>query len=81
MMGYYKIDIPIDKPSKSFELFTVADRGYITYREGFVGLREKPVDFELHLAVCILQREHLPPELLEPLKQWARDNKTVLSNV
>jgi len=38
---------------------------------------KKPPDFNLHLALYLLEQEHLPPELLEPLEQWARDNKMI----
>jgi len=76
----YSLDIPLEL-HKGSEYFDTYDRGYISYREGYAPRCEKPLDFELHLALCILAREHLPPELLEPLKQWARENKTVLSKV
>lgn len=38
--------------------------------------RKRPLDFDLHLALYLLQRESLPDKLLNPLKQWAQDNKT-----
>ena len=43
-------------------------------------IKERPLDFNLHLAVYILKCEQIPSELLAPLRQWVRDHKTLVVN-
>jgi len=61
------IDTPFDIPT---DIFTLNDRKYIKGKN-----RQKPGDFELHLAVYLLSRENIPELLLEPINQWINDNK------
>lgn len=47
----------------------------INYMDG--STRHKPDDFELHVAIHLLERESLPPELLDPIKEWANAHPLV----
>jgi len=69
--GYYLIELDVDKSTSQFDIH---DENYIDGTS-----RKKPPDFNLHLALYLLEREHLPAELLEELEQWARDNKMVIA--
>ena len=59
---------------KSTGQFDIHDENYIDGTSS-----KKPPDFNLHLALHLLEEEHLPPELLKPLEQWAKDNKMVIA--
>lgn len=73
MRSYYSCVVEVDiEPSR--EASDNFDQNDVNYYRGDV--RQKTPDFNLHLALYLLQKESLPLELLEPLKQWARDNKT-----
>jgi len=65
----YLIELLVKKTGNQFDIH---DENYI---DGTTG--KKPLDFNLHLALHLLEKEYLPLELLEPLEQWARDNKMV----
>jgi hypothetical protein len=41
----------------------------------------RPPEFNLHLAIYIFNCESLPDYLLEPLKQWVKDNKKAGSKI
>ncbi len=71
LSGTYEINLLIQKATEQFDIH---DENYIDGTS-----REKPPDFDLHLALYLLEKEHLSPELLKPLKQWAKDNKMVMS--
>ena len=40
----------------------------------------KPIDFDIRLGVYLLDIEHVPPELLEPVKKWVREHPTVTTH-
>ena len=64
------IELIVDKSTNQFDIH---DENYIDGTSS-----KKPPDFNLHLALHLLEKEHLPPELLEKLEQWARDNRMVI---
>ena len=66
----YLIELTVEKGTKQFDIH---DENYIDGTS-----KKKPYDFNLHLALYLLEKEHLPPELLEPLGQWVKDNKIEL---
>lgn len=43
------------------------------------GNYEMPPDFLLHLAYYLLEQENMPGEILEPLRTWIRENKTLVA--
>lgn len=73
MRGYYGyvVEVDIEPGLEASDNFDTND---MNYYKGDV--RQKTPDFDLHLALYLLQKELLPKELLEPIKQWARENKT-----
>ena len=70
--GYYLIELGVDKSTGQFDIH---DENYIDGTNG-----KKPPDFNLHLALYLLEKEHLTPELMESLEQWVRDNKMVIAD-
>lgn len=66
----YLIELLVTKKSVQFD---IKDRNYI---DGSIS--KKTPDFDLHLALYLLEKEKLPPELLKPLEQWAKDNKMLV---
>jgi len=66
----YLIELIVDKSTGQFDIH---DENYIDGTSG-----KKPPDFNLHLALHLLEKEHLPLGLLSQLEQWARDNKMVI---
>jgi len=67
----YLIELLVTKTGNQFDIH---DKNYIDGTS-----RKKPPDFNLHLALHLLEKEHLPTELLKPLEQWAKDNKMVIA--
>lgn len=51
------------------DIFDIHDFNY------YVGdVRKQPPDFNLHLAIYLLEHESLPSSILDQVKQWAKDN-------
>ena len=66
----YRIELIVDKSTNQFDIH---DENYIDGTS-----TKKPPDFNLHLGLHLLEKEHLPLELLEPLEQWVKDNKMLI---
>ena len=71
---YYTVETGIEPNTKGAKNFDINDWNYV-----WGDIKDRPPDFDLHLALCILERETLPQTLLEPLKQWVKDNKMLIS--
>jgi hypothetical protein len=73
MYGYDGYYVEVKVASLSSGLFDTKDMEYVWGHS-----KEKPLDFDLHLACHLLENGGLPTELLEPVQQWVRENKTVV---
>ena len=58
------------------EIFDISDGHYL--EEWNI---ERPPDFDLHLAVAMLTKEKVPDELVNPIRQWAREKAVAAANI
>ena len=66
---YYTPKVKVYDGDKACEHFDVRDDNYL---DGTA--RNRPPDFDLHLALYILIKEGMPERLLTPIVQWVREN-------
>lgn len=66
---YYAPTVKVYEGEKASDYFDVHDNNYLDRTT-----RERPPDFDLHLALYILAKESVPESLLEPIAQWVREN-------
>ena len=66
---YYMPKVKVHDGCKASDFFDVHDDNYM---DGTT--RERPPDFDLHLALYILAREGMPESLLGEVAQWVREN-------
>jgi len=69
---YYTPKVKVHDGEKANDYFDVHDDNYL---DGTT--KERPPDFDLHLALYIFAREGMPESQLEPIVQWVRDNRMV----
>jgi len=72
--GYFLEDAELGKVEiylgdKEADIFTGFDRDYLEGRK-----RKRPLDLDLHIAIYVLEKEGLPIELLDSVKEWVRYN-------
>lgn len=71
---YYTPKVKVWDGEKASDIFDVHDNNYLDGTN-----RERPPDFDLHLAIYILEREHMPDDILDKVKQWVRENPMVIA--
>lgn len=70
---YYTPKVRVEPSNLAYDNFDMRDDNFLDGSSP-----KRPPDFDLHLALYILQKETLPDNILIPLKEWARDNKKVM---
>lgn len=71
----WHLDFVLDDFDEPYFVFDIDDEDFI-HREK----DEPPPEFDLHLALYILVKEHCPDDMIEKLKQWIRENKLAGGN-
>ena len=66
----YGVRIGIETGHEASDNFDIQDMDYY-----WGETRKRPPDFNLHLALYIFQREQLPQDMLENLRQWSNENR------
>ena len=70
---YYTPKVKVCVGDKASDHFDVHDNNYL---DGTT--KERPPDFDLHLALYIFAKEGMPESILEPIVQWVRENRMVV---
>ena len=70
---YYTPRVKVYDGEKASDIFNVHDNNFLDGTR-----RDRPPDFEMHLAIYILEREHMPDDILDRVKQWAKENPMFL---
>ena len=69
---YYMPKVKVHDGEKASDIFDVHDSNFL---DGTT--KDRPPDFDLHLAIYILEREHTSNDILDRVKQWVRENPMV----